>query len=127
MKLQTFLLLEIGYVVYVLRYFKTCYSFDFRNLNLTGYLYHLNKTSQKPESHICPFGQDMSLLLAIYLIYRLYLYHTHKKINININKTVLLIVFLLSLLNYNAVVYLIPFFIMELILIYIVNDSTSHP
>ena len=76
--------------VHILRYFKTCYSFDIRRHNLTGYFYHLNKTLDKPASHICQFGQDGCFVLALYLIYRLYKYCQNKTVN-KIFNTILLV------------------------------------
>jgi hypothetical protein len=72
-----------------------------------------------PTNYICPFGKIMIIILSIYLIIRLFLINNKKNIKILkiINIIILVFTFILSFMNMNAMVYLIPFFIVELFLI----------
>lgn len=108
-------IVEALYVIYILNYFKTRYSLSFPIKYDNNYFTHPIGIHEYPKSNICKFGHDMSWLLAIYLIIKGYLFTTNKKKSriIIINKLVLFTVFLFSLLNLNAVVYLLPIFIIE--------------
>ena len=120
---KTYLLisvLEAVYVVYMLCFFKTRYSFEFQRplvvLNFIGsklgiyskYLEHNMSQTINPISHICPFGHWSSWILGFYLIARNY-----SKLLRKYNPGFIILVGLISLLNYNAVVYLLPIFILE--------------
>lgn len=119
--------IEVLYILYILRYFKTNVSFHYGNIqnyfiNLSQYL-GINKNyfkhpiyySQEPINHICPFGHQMAIVIAIFLIMRVYLLGINKYSK-KINYIVLLLIFIGSFMNLNAVIYLIPFFVMELYL-----------
>lgn len=111
---------EAIYVVYMMNFFKTRYSLAhpftyFEN----KMLYHPIGTSEKPICNICPLGNYGSMLLAVYIILR-YLVYTRSSGKTSLrmfSALVLGFVFLLSLLNFNAVVYLIPYFVIEIYLI----------
>lgn len=115
-------ILEAIYVVYILKYFKTKYSFEYdRSLNILfsiGKLFGLNKKQLNhsmtktiyPISHICPFGHFISWVIAIYFITRCFSQKIKKY-----NNLVILIIFMGSFSNINALIYLIPIFIIELI------------
>ena len=118
-------IIEILYIIYMLGgYFKTQYSLLhpvllFNNLK-NDYLNHSGvwKSAEK-ESKICIFGHWMAILLAVYLILK-YILYTKKYINkkyINtINTFVFIVGVILSLMNPNAFLYLLPVFIYELYL-----------
>ena len=102
------------YLIFIFRYFKTNISINhpfelFFVNNTYDYLKH-SLNHGKYESKICKFGQDNIFLLVIFLILR----KKYKKIHY-LSPYVLAIVFCLSLLNMNAVIYLIPYFIHELV------------
>jgi len=105
------------YILYMFLYFETTVTFNhpleyyiLSNLN-DNYFYH-PISSNKYGSKICKFGKDIIWFLVIYLIYKSYF-----KVNIQIKRLVLIISFILSLMNFNAVIYLLPYFTYELIYI----------
>lgn len=116
-------LVEAIYVVYMMNYFKTRYSLAhpftyFEN----KFLYHPIGEADKPICNICPMGNKGSVLIAIFLILRWIIFsNTSNKGYLKglkmFNMLVLSITFLLSLLNFNAVVYLLPYFILEIYII----------
>lgn len=111
-----FSVIEAIYIVYMLNYFKTKYSFAHPLSNFdNSYFKHPIGISTEPISNICQFGHNASWLLAIFILIRPYLYTN--KIMKYISTVVLIIVGTVSLLNINAVIYLIPYFIYEIVLI----------
>ena len=110
-------ILEAIYIIYMLRYFKTKYSFahplTYFNSDM---FYHPIGISDVKESKICKFGHITSWYLAILLILRCILYNNkliNKEIFLSINRLIFFGVLSVSLLNLNAFIYLIPFFIIE--------------
>ena len=96
------------------QFFKTTICFNhplefYLTNNLSNYFNH-PIDSIDYESKICDFGKNIIWLLVIYLIYKSY-----NNISNNINNFIILITFILSLLNLNAFIYLIPYFISEFI------------
>lgn len=116
-------LVEAIYVVYMMNYFKTRYSLAhpltyFEN----KFLYHPIGKSDKPICNICPLGNKGSVLIAIFVILRWIIFtNSSNKSQLKILKLFSIfgvsIAFLLSLLNFNAVVYLLPYFITEIYII----------
>jgi hypothetical protein len=109
-------IIEAFYVIYMLRYFKTKininHPLESNITNISSYLLHpIN--SQKYESKICDFGKDSSFLIAFYLIVRFLLKKYFKIYNSSFNKGIIIIILILSLMNMNAFIYLLPFFIYE--------------
>ena len=105
-------ILEAIYVIYILNYFKTKYSlahplsyFD------SSYFAHPIGVSETPISNICTFGHQGSWVLAAFILLRICFIKS--KYTKYFSIFVLIIVASLSLLNLNAVVYLIPYFIFE--------------
>ena len=123
-------LLEITYLIYMFYFFKTTVDFNtitpgselidsFFNIieeqrtkisksiieNRKIYLNHYDGERVK----ICLFGRYVIVLLFIFLIVRHFV-----TIPNNVTKIVLIITFLLSLINLNALVYLLPVFFVEL-------------
>ena len=110
------LLLSI-YIIYMLTYFKTRYSLAHPLSNFEdSYFKHPIGISKEKESKICRFGRDGSFLLAGFLIGKYILYeckYIKKELYFSLGRLGLITVFILSLMNLNALVYLIPFFVYE--------------
>ena len=103
-----------AYLIYMFRFFKTVYSihhpYEFAITNKIGtYFEHPIKTG-KYQSKICRFGKQAVPCLVVFLLLR-YFIDIPKKVSWLVFFTVVL----LSLLNMNAVLYLIPYFILEII------------
>ena len=118
--------LEGLYIIYMFIFFKTCYSLEigrlqlenitrfFSNLfkfNVEKLLYHPTQKCAEPESQICLFGKYAAILIFVFLVMR----HFCKGLK-KINVYVFLVIFLFSLMNYNAVLYLVPVFILEILM-----------
>ena len=121
-----FLLVSIAeaiYVIYMLNYFRTKYSLAhpftyFEN----KFLYHPIGKADKPICNICPLGNIGAFSIAFYVIVRWIIVIKSKKDTKNkgvklFSIFAFVLVFIMSLLNFNAVVYLIPYFITEIYLI----------
>ena len=108
-------LLQGIYIIYMLNYFKCIYSFAHPFFNFSSsYFKHPIGINKIPISNICKFGHEVSFYLVIFLILRNICINKYTK---KISIIVLIITFLLSLLNFNAFIYLIPHFIIEIYLI----------
>jgi hypothetical protein len=97
------------------QFFKTTICFNhplefYLTNNLSNYFNH-PIDSIEYESKICDFGKNIIWLLISYLIYKSY-----NKVNRLINNIVIFTTFILSLLNLNALIYLIPYFLYEIII-----------
>ncbi len=118
-------ILEGLYIVYMFVFFKTKYSLEVgrwnllwawtiikkhTDIDLIRWFVHPIKKSEKPESQICLFGKWGSLIILIFLVLRHYILNLKK-----INTYFFVLVFILSLMNYNATVYLLPVFLIELV------------
>ena len=105
------------YIVYMLTYFKTRYSFAHPIINFDdAYFKHPIGYSEEPTSKICRFGRDSSFLLAGFIITKYLLYHykvINKSFYYGLSRLCFISVLILSFMNFNAVIYLIPFFIYE--------------
>ena len=105
------------YIIYMFNYFETTYSFETsRQLLLSGIFLHPIKDSTYPVSHICPFGHMMAYPIAVYLIGRNFVLNNDPRLSKKMNYLVLMLIFVGSLMNINAIVYLIPYFITEIYL-----------
>ena len=100
------------YIIFMLNFFKTKYNFSlpysFSNINL---LKHSIEISEFPDFKICKLGKILGPFLALFILIR---NNNIIKIPKFYSKLVLFITFSLSLLNLNAVLYLIPHFILEI-------------
>jgi len=115
-----FAVVESIYVIYMLNFFKTRYSLAhpltyFNN----SILYHPIGKAEQPICNICTLGNYGAYLIALFALLRMIvLTQSPKKENIRTIKVIsymgIITVFTLSLLNFNAVVYLLPYFIGEL-------------
>ena len=106
----------ILYLIYMFNFFKTSYSIShplefYLISNLNDYFKHPIYSGEY-ESKICPFGHNIIWILVIYLVIKIYY-----KIPNKINNLSIIITFILSLMNFNALLYLIPYFIYEFICI----------
>ena len=105
-------LIEILYLLYMFLFFKTSIDFNIYSQGILArskLFRHLEKTQY--GNRICLFGHIMIILLCIFISLReIYLIPKY------ITWLVLLVSVLLSLLNFNAVAYLIPFWTIELII-----------
>ena len=105
-------LFEIGYLTYMFYFFKTTFEihhpFEKSVVSISDYLKHPIHTGNY-ESKICVFGKYAMIILIGYLGFRL-IY----PIPMIINLTVMSIATILSLMNLNAFLYLIPYIGIEL-------------
>ena len=115
--------IEAIYVIYMLNYFKTRYSLAHPFTYFESkFLYHPIGKSEKPVCNICPLGNVGAFLIALYVILRWILFTNSQKNKSNksiklFSIFALILVFMISLLNFNAVVYLLPYFVTEIYLI----------
>lgn len=109
-------ILQAVYIIYIFNFFETTYSCETsRKLVLSGILFHPVKDSNIPISHICPFGHMMAYPIAVYLIGRHFVLNDKPDIKKKYSFIINTLIFLGSLMNLNAIVYLIPFFITEFV------------
>jgi hypothetical protein len=114
-KLLVIGIIQASYIIYMLNYFKTKYSLAHPLLNFnSNYLKHPIGKSDKPISNICNFGHQSSWLIALFVLLRPFLLCKNIK---NISILLLIIVITFSFLNFNAVIYLLPYFFVEIYLI----------
>ena len=106
-------LILVIYLIFIFRYFKTTVSFthplEFVMMNKSSQYFKHSLSYGQYESKICPFGRDAIIALAIFILFKLKF-----KVLAKISKVVLFMTFIISLLNLNAVIYLIPYFLFEL-------------
>ena len=113
--------IEAIYIIYMFCYFTTIHSFNYENISslFLGFLekigftksfikHPLNKTNIS-MSHICPFGHMASWFISIYLIIRVFFTRIQQY-----NKYIMFLILLISFSNMNAVIYLIPVYLLEL-------------
>lgn len=113
------------YVIFMLNFFKTKYSIAhpvtyFKN----SYLYHPIKNVDTPRNMICKMGNHGAWFMALFIILRAILLINIDKYNISVNtikllsKTMVICVFILTFLNFNAMLYLVPYFLFEIQFLY---------
>jgi len=126
-------LLEGLYVMYMFIFFKTCYNLEIgrwngapltktikkiTNMDFSEILYHPTDKAKTPKSQICLFGKYGSVLIFFYLLLREF---------VSLPKYTNLIVFViilgLCMLNYNALLYMIPVVFVEL---YMNRNKLKH-
>jgi len=105
------------YVIYMLNYYKTIYNFAHPALYFkSNLLYHPINKLTTPINPVCKLGNILSWFFGGYLIIRGYLldyYPKYKKILNRIHILIILFSFILSLLNFNVTIYLLPIFLIE--------------
>jgi hypothetical protein len=107
-------ILEGLYIMYMFIFFKTKYSLEInrdivKKLGLSKMFSHPTKKSEIPKSQICLFGKYGSVFIFFYLILREFV-----SLPKNTNLFVFFIIMLLCMMNYNAVVYMLPVIVVEL-------------
>ena len=116
-KLLLITIIEIIYLIYTFIFMKTKFYilhpiqiFRYLEKNENNKFNFFKHSVQKGLyiNRICPFGKVMIIILSIYLILRYYFTKIKK-----LNTIILMITFVLSLMNMNSFIYLIPFFITE--------------
>ena len=113
-------LLQALYIIYMLNFFKTKYSLSHpATLFTSKLLYHPIGKSEYPISNVCKLGHILSYYYAGFIIIRAIFinYNFYTKLMNKISIVVLLLGVCLSFMNFNVVVYLLPQFILEYLLI----------
>lgn len=109
-------ILDAIYIIYVLNYFKTKYNIAHPVLYFqSDYFKHPIEKTVVPQSMVCPFGNDASWLLALFVLIRcsmIVMYGKSQSIKY-ISILVLVMSVLLSLMNFNVLLYLIPHLLVE--------------
>ena len=124
MEYKLLTLFDAIYIVYMLNYFKTKYSLAhpltyFEN----KLLYHPIGVSDKPVSNVCPLGNYLSFFLAMFVLIRYYLHGSRYQIKKNISLMILVITIVMSLLNFNVVLYLLPHYFIDY---YLINKYSTN-
>lgn len=97
-------------------FFKTKYSVAHPMSRFNNDLFnHPIGIKQKPQSMICMFGKIMSIIMSIFLIIRWYLIKDNniKQNYLKYHKIIIYIMISLCLINFNALLYMLPIFILE--------------
>ncbi len=94
-------ILEALYLIYMFCFFET--SVDFNVLSSPDHRFFKHLIGNKKGNRICPFGHVAIFLLAAVLLFG----------SSSLIKCSLVIAFIFSLMNLNAVVYLMPVFLLE--------------
>ena len=108
------------YIIFILNYFKTKYNFahpiTYFNNNL---LYHPIGKSKIPSSKVCKLGNILSWWLVLFIIMRGFFVQQQLYISVLRQMTliVLILTVMLSMLNLNVIIYLIPHYIIEYVYI----------
>ena len=103
MKLSVF---ESVYLIFMFIFFKTTVDFNVLRSPSGKWFKHL--IGDEYGNRICPFGKVAIFALIFVLLIRHYIKIQQYFVNL-----ALIIAFVLSLMNMNAVVYLIPIFLIE--------------
>ena len=113
-----FALIHSLYIIYVLNYFKTTYSIAHPITYFSNdLLYHPIGKSDTPTSKVCKLGNLLSWYLAGFILIRGFLIYFKKNKILPLKKISLIILILgimLSIMNLNVVLYLLPHFIIEI-------------
>jgi hypothetical protein len=120
--MQTISIIVSLYILYMFNYFKTTISFAHPLTYFNNkYLYHPIINTDEETNMICKFGQHASWVIALFLILRFYL--IEKKNFKNYSLLVYISIVIGSFLNLNAVIYLIPYFLIEMYLIFYFSNN----
>jgi hypothetical protein len=111
MNIKIVSLIEAIYLIYTFHFMKT--SVDFGLMSFKGYWFK-HPIGNVKTLRICPFGRIIIVPFIILLILRNYVNLSYKII-----PTCTLIAFFLSFMNTNATVYLLPIFLIELLIFYV--------
>jgi len=122
MNLFIITIIESFYLYYMFHILKTKYTFhhpfEYLLMNdINDYFKHPIGVTDNYRSKICKFGRDGSILIIVYLYFRYIITHfelLQKKNWIIFNRFILLIIFIISWMNLNAVIYFTPFILFDL-------------
>ena len=103
---------ESIYLIYMFHYFKT--SIDFNILGSPENWIFKHLIGNEKGLRICPFGRIVIIPFVIILLLRNFSFIPISKHFVNI---LLVLSFILSFMNMNAVVYLIPIWLVEIFII----------
>jgi hypothetical protein len=121
MNLFLITIIESIYLYYMFHIFRTKYTFHHPfeyliNDGMGTYFEHPIGVIDNKRSKICKFGRDGSIMIIIYLYFR-YIITKLGILNVQrwrfFNKLVLLLIFILSWMNLNAVIYFLPFILFD--------------
>ena len=104
----------------MLNFFKTRYSLSHpATLFTSNLLYHPIGKSNEPVSNVCKLGHILSYYYAGFVVLRAIFvnYNIFPNIMTKLSIVVLLLGVCLSFMNFNVVIYLLPQFILEYLLI----------
>jgi hypothetical protein len=116
-------IIQAVYIVYMLNYFKTKYSLSHPATYFENkLLYHPIGVSDKPVSNVCKLGHILSWYLGGFVILRSIFIENKICKNLFRNVSIIVLIFsvILSMLNFNVVVYLLPHYIIEY---YLINNN----
>ena len=102
--------IESVYLIYMFHYFKT--SFDFNIFSSPKHWFFKHLKGRRYGLRICIFGRVIIIPFIFILILRNYV-----KLPVYFMRSVLLLTFILSWMNLNAVAYFIPVWLTELLII----------
>ena len=112
-------LFEIVYLTYMFYFFKTTFEIhhplESSVVSMSDYLKHPIHSGEY-ESKICLFGKQAMILLIGFLVFRLFFNIPKVKV---FSLVILLVASIVSMLNLNAFLYLLPYIFIELY--YIIN------
>ena len=106
------IIFECMYLFYIFRHFKTSKSFTYDLFIKNQYLQHPRGFYNSKENQICKFGQDAIIVLISILLLPIVFQVSHFWI-----KASLCIALILSIININALVYLLPVVFIEFCLL----------
>lgn len=102
---------ESLYLIYMFHFFQTSVDFNIMN-SPTGYMFeHL--IGNERGLRICPFGRIAVFILIFIFIGRNYFYISQSTIN-----CILVLTFIISLVNLNALIYILPILFIEFWIIF---------
>ena len=107
----TISILESIYIIYMFNYFETSYNIAHPITYFNNKILYHPIGNGKKQNLICPMGNYGSYIIALYLICRNFI---DKRYWVNINKCLMIIILGMSFLNFNAVLYFLPLFIVEM-------------
>lgn len=110
-------LIKCFYIIYVMCFFKTNYSIAHPMSKFNNKIFkHPIGIKKIPKNMICPFGKIMSVIASFFLILRYCFFDNIKfrKYYFKYHKYLIYLMIILSLVNFNALLYMVPIFYLEL-------------
>lgn len=109
-------ILECIYIIYMLCFFKTRYSVAHPMSKFNNKIFsHPIGIKNEPKNMICQFGHFMAYFVSIFLIIRELILENNNFRNyyLKYHNFILYIFIILCLINFNALLYLLPILIFE--------------